>query len=329
MSVINVSNLSRIFHVTSGFFHKHKEEVVALNSVNILINEGETFGLLGPNGAGKTTLTKILTTVLLPTSGSAKIWGYDIHTEYMQIRHRIGFVFGGDRGLYWRLSGKENLEYFANVYRVPPKLSQMRIIKLLDMVGLSTRSNERVENYSRGMKQRLHIARGLINDPDLLFLDEPTIGLDPIGAREIRKLLLDLKKAGKTIFLTSHYMHEVELLCDRVAIIKDGNILCEGTPGSIKSLVSDLDILEIECLDLESSTIEQLRQDSRVINIDTYIQDQSHYLVIQSAKNTDLVVEVLSLLKNARIKKVNSRQPTLEDAYIRIIGEGKSNYFNR
>ena len=178
----------------------------ALTDVTFAIEPGELFGLLGPNGAGKTTSIKILATLLLPSSGRASVLGHDPAAEPWKVRPLIGYVFGGDRGLYDRLSARDNLSYFADVYRLPRREKGRRIDELLELVGLRGRERERVETYSRGMRQRLHIARGLLHDPPVLFLDEPTIGLDPVGARELREAVSALKDAGKTILLTTHYI---------------------------------------------------------------------------------------------------------------------------
>jgi len=229
--IISTENLCRTYQTTTGIIRREKKEIIALDGVNLSIQSGELFGLLGPNGAGKTTMTRILATVLLPTAGTAHVLGLDVVKNAREIRPHIGIVFGGDRGLYWRLSGRDNLSYFATLYGIPQDKAQKRIQELLEMVGLGERANERVEGYSRGMKQRLHIARGLIHDPEILFLDEPTVGLDPVAAREQRKVITDLKKAGKTIFLTSHYMFEIDALCDRVAILNQGKIIIEDSPS--------------------------------------------------------------------------------------------------
>lgn len=200
MAIIATQNLKRVFNTTTGVIHRKKKEIIALDGVDLTIEKGELFGVLGPNGAGKTTLTRILATILLPTSGSAQVFGLDVEKKAKEIRPRIGIVFGGERGLYWRLSGRDNLQYFADLYRMPPEVTKKRIPELLELVGMTDRANERIEGYSRGMKQRLHIARGLLHDPELLFLDEPTIGLDPIAARDLRQVIHDLRIAGKTIF---------------------------------------------------------------------------------------------------------------------------------
>src|SRR5450759_3008994 len=203
---IQVTGLRKKYVSKRGTFRRTKVETVALAGIDLVIRPGELFGLLGPNGAGKTTTVKILTTLLLPDSGEARVLGLDVVRQTAVLRGRIGFVFGGDRGLYWRLSGLNNLRYFADLYRIPPEVSRRRIGELLETLDLKGREHDKVEGYSRGMKQRLHLARGLLNQPEVLFLDEPTIGLDPVGGRELRGLVRRLANEGTTVFLTTHYM---------------------------------------------------------------------------------------------------------------------------
>jgi ABC-2 type transport system ATP-binding protein len=225
VAVIEVEELTRTYRSRTGTFRRRTAVVEALRGVSFSVEGGELFGLLGPNGAGKTTMIKVLTTLLLPTSGSARVLDHDVRREARRIRGRIGYVFGGDRGLYDRLSALDNLRYFADLYRVPPRNRVARIESLLELVELKGRERERVETYSRGMKQRLHIARGLLHDPEILFLDEPTIGLDPLGARELRQTIAGLHDAGKTIVLTTHYMYEADALCQRIAVIANGSFV--------------------------------------------------------------------------------------------------------
>ncbi len=211
-----------------------KRETVALRSLNLSVPRGSVFGLLGPNGAGKTTTVRILSTLLTPTAGRASVLGFDVMKQTAQVRENIGFVLGGDRGLYGRLTGKQNLEYFAALNHVEPRLASRRSDELLDEVGLADRRDALVEQYSRGMKQRLHIARGLLTDPEVLFMDEPTIGLDPQVAREVRSLIPRLAARGKTVLLTTHYMFEADVLCERLALIDHGEIVASGSPSEIK-----------------------------------------------------------------------------------------------
>ena len=210
MGAIQARDLVRTYKTSTGIFRRRGVEVQAVRGVSFEVADGELFGLLGPNGAGKTTTIKMLITLLIPTSGSASVLGYDVVRDAREVRKRIGYVFGGDRGLYERLSALDNLRYFAELYAVPPAEQKRRIAELLDLVGLAGREKERVEGYSRGMRQRLHIARGLLHDPPVVFLDEPTIGVDPVGARELRRTIAGLTEAGKTVLLTTHYMFEAD-----------------------------------------------------------------------------------------------------------------------
>ena len=197
MPVVEAENLRRTYRTTIGTFRRRALDVEAVRGVSFEIGEGELFGLLGPNGAGKTTTIKMLITLLIPTSGTARVLGHDVVDDATWVRARIGYVFGGDRGLYERLSALDNLRYFAELYAVEPKRQRQRIDELLELVGLKGREKERVEGYSRGMRQRLHIARGLLHDPPVVFLDEPTIGVDPVGARELRATIASLTASGE------------------------------------------------------------------------------------------------------------------------------------
>src|ERR671923_1329770 len=176
MPVVEAVDLHRTYRTSTGVLRRKWMNVEAVRGVSFEIEQGELFGLLGPNGAGKTTTIKMLITLLIPTKGTARVLGYDVVKDAREVRKRIGYVFGGERGVYERLSGYDNLRYFAELYGVPPKIQKQRIEELLELVGLKGREHERAEGYSRGMKQRLHVARGLLHDPQVLFLDEPTLG---------------------------------------------------------------------------------------------------------------------------------------------------------
>jgi ABC-2 type transport system ATP-binding protein len=246
VSILEAHDLRRTFTTTTGVLRRNRKEVEAVRGVSFAIEPGELFGLLGPNGAGKTTTIKMLITLLLPTSGSATILGLDVVRDAREVRRQIGYVFGGDRGLYERLSALDNLRYFAELYAVPARDQRARIGELLELVGLTGREKERVEGFSRGMRQRLHIARGLLHDPALLFLDEPSIGIDPVGARELRQTIAGLRDQGKTILLTTHYMFEADELCDRIAVIRTGELVAQGTPAQLKARVTAGSVVEVE-----------------------------------------------------------------------------------
>jgi ABC-2 type transport system ATP-binding protein len=246
--------------------------------------------------------------------------GHDVVANTNQIRSRIGFVFGGERGLYWRLSGRDNLRYFASLYHVDPAVSQSRIPYLLDLVGLSGRGSEKVEGYSRGMKQRLHIARTLLHDPEVLFLDEPTMGLDPVGARELRGVIRDLQSERKTIFLTTHYMFEADSLCDCIAVIDRGQIIALDTPQALKEQVSDLSVIEVEVFGIRPATLERIKSLSVLDSVSVEDRDQRQLLLAHSPRGSEAVPDLLGALEGLKVGKVVVREPTLEDAYVRLVG---------
>lgn len=321
MNAIEVEGLRRIYKATIGVIRRKVKEVEAVDDISFSVVGGELFGLLGPNGAGKTTTVKMLTTLLLPTAGTARVLGYDVVETPGPVRSRIGFIFGGERGLYWRLSGNDNLRYFASLYHVDPDVAHQRIPYLMDMVGLQARGNEKVEGYSRGMKQRLHIARTLLHDPEVLFLDEPTIGLDPVGARELRQVVRNLQSESKTILLTTHYMFEADSLCDRIAVINHGRIVAMDTPAGLKKNVSDLSVIEIEVFGIPDEVVESLRQSPAVHSVSVENRDQRQALLVHSPLGSEAVPDLLANLDGTRVGKVTVREPTLEDAYVRLVAE--------
>jgi ABC-2 type transport system ATP-binding protein len=320
MSTIKVRHLRRVYRTTIGVFRRKTKEVVAVDDISFDVQPGQLFGLLGPNGAGKTTTVKMLTTLLIPTSGMASVLGYDVVKEADAIRPRIGFIFGGERGLYWRLSGVDNLRYFASLYHVDPAVAKKRIPYLLELVSLADRGQEKVEGYSRGMKQRLHVARTLLHDPEVLFLDEPTIGLDPVGARELRQVIRNLQAENKTILLTTHYMFEADALCQRIAVIDHGCIVALDTPEALKSHVSDLSVIELEVFGVPAETLERLRAQPFVDTVSVEEREQTQMLLVHSPRGSEAVPELLAALNGLRIGKVAVREPTLEDAYVRLVG---------
>src|SRR6185437_516696 len=274
MAVVEVEELARTYRTSTGILRRRIVEVEAVRGVSFEIAKGELFGLLGPNGAGKTTTIKMLITLLLPSSGAARVLGFDVAHDAREVRKRIGYVFGGDRGLYERLSGLDNLRYFAELYGVSGRDQRRRIDEVLELVGLAGRERERVEGYSRGMRQRLHIARGLLHDPPVVFLDEPTIGVDPVGARELRALMADLIAAGKTVLLTTHYMFEADELCDRIAVIAKGRIVGEGTPEALKAGVAEGRVTEIDAFGIGEPVLDRLRAVAGVTAVVVEDRDQ-------------------------------------------------------
>lgn len=320
MNAIEVHNLRRIYRPKTGVFRQTVKEIQAVQDVSFEIRQGELFGLVGPNGAGKTTTVKMLTTLLIPTSGYALIQGYDVVKSANEVRKIIGFIFGGERGLYWRLSGNDNLRYFASLYHVDPSVSAKRIPYLLELVGLKDRGNERVEGYSRGMKQRLHVARTLLHNPDILFLDEPTIGLDPVGAREFRQVIRSLQAENKTILLTTHYMFEADELCQRIGVINHGSLIALDTPANLKSHVADLSVIEVELFGITPELVSSVRSLPFVDTVEIQSHDQKQALMVQTRRGSEAVPDLLNHLNGIKIGRVQVREPTLEDAYVRLVG---------
>jgi ABC-2 type transport system ATP-binding protein len=309
VQAVDVQDVGRVFTP------RRREPVTALDDVSLSIPTGEVHGLLGPNGAGKTTLVKILSTVLLPTTGRAFVCGHDVVAETKAVRPLIGIVFGGERGLYTRLSARQNLEYWGALYRLSGAAIKERTAILLERVGLTDRADQRVEEFSRGMKQRLHLARGLMGDARVLFLDEPTTGMDPLAAREFRTLIAELKREGRTILLTTHDMVEAETVCDRVTLIDRGRILATETPRTLGSLISRFQRIDVEgAPDALIAEIELLTGVSAV----AWQPDGSVRIEVNEDGATTVV---LKQLVDAGVTSVKTSLPSLDEVYVQMIGE--------
>ena len=301
--------------ITRVFTPRRRDPVTALDGVSLSIPGGEVHGLLGPNGAGKTTLVKILSTVLLPTEGSASVCGHDVVAETKAVRPLIGIVFGGERGLYTRLTARQNLEYWGALYRLSGGEIKSRSAALLERVGLTDRADQRVEEFSRGMKQRLHLARGLMGDAKVLFLDEPTTGMDPLAAREFRRLIGELKGEGRTILLTTHDMVEAETVCDRVTLIDRGRVLATETPRTLGTLIS-----RFQRIDVDGAPAELLAEIEGISGVSavTMQPDGSVRIEVNEEGATSLV---LRRLVDAGVTDVRTSLPSLEEVYVQVIGE--------
>lgn len=260
----------------------------AVAGISFSVQQGEIFGFLGPNGAGKTTTVNMLIGQLLPSAGSGSVAGYDIVRERERIKPAIGVVFE-DHALYERMSGKANLEFFCSLHRVPAR----RATELLALVGLRDRARDSVKKYSQGMKQRLAIARALVNSPKVLFLDEPTRGLDPGAARAIRQMISDLNDAGATVFLTTHYMEEADLLCDRVAFINEGRLVAVDNPRALK-------------LKYGKRQLRVVRRDNSEVALD--LDDGADAQRLEQ------------MLRASEVLTIHSQEATLEDVYIQLTG---------
>jgi ABC-2 type transport system ATP-binding protein len=306
---VDVQDIRRVFTP------RKREPVVALDDVSLSIPLGEVHGLLGPNGAGKTTLVKILSTVLLPSAGRAFVCGHDVVAETKAVRPLIGIVFGGERGLYTRLSARQNLEYWGALYQLNGAEIKKRTELLLERVGLTDRAGQRVEEFSRGMKQRLHLARGLMGDARVLFLDEPTTGMDPLAAREFRQLIGELKGEGRTILLTTHDMVEAETVCDRVTLIDHGRLLATETPRTLGSLISRFQRIDVE--DAPEELLAELEHIAGVSSVSTQADGSARIEVTEEGATS----VVLRRLVDSGVTSVKTSLPSLEEVYVQMIGE--------
>ena len=277
MNAIEVENLSRSFN-----------SVRAVDNITFSVPVGEIFGFLGHNGAGKTTTIRMLSGQLLPTSGRGRVAGCDVITEQSRLKPLIGVV-SEHQNLYERMSARENLEFAARLYG----LSSRSVDEALDQVKLVDRAKDNVKTYSNGMKQRLLIARALLHRPQIVFLDEPTRGLDPVAARDIRRLIVDMSKQGATIFLTTHYMEEADNLCARVAFLSEGRIVALDTPDSLKIAHGE-------------NSVKVLLDNGESLDISLDQQDAGQQLQ--------------QLLSEGRVRSLHSAEATLEEVFLRISG---------
>lgn len=334
--IVCVNNLRKLYHRTkpkegilvwqrllpSG---KVTDEFVAVDDVSFTIRQGEIFGLLGPNGAGKTTTIKMLSTLLEPTAGTATVCDYDVVTQANQVRQQLGAVLTGERSIYWKLTGRENLEYFAALYHIPRPQAKARIEELLARFELSKRADELVEKYSTGMKQRIAIAKALLAKPPVILLDEPTLGLDPQAARNLRELILELKADGHTILLTTHYMEEADLLSDRIGIIDGGNIIALDTSARLKASINQLDVMQLEVANYDPALTDQLTTLPTVTNVASrYLNSDSAWSLALHTTDSrgmlPLLIETIGT-KAGQIRHMQIAQPTLEDVFIALTGK--------
>lgn len=324
-SIIRVESLSKTFITKERKKgqKKKKRVVEALKDVNLDVFVGENFGLLGPNGAGKTTLIKCLTTLLLPTSGTAWVNGYNIEKSEDQVRASLGCMLMGDRGLYWKLTGRENLDYFGALYHVPRDVRQKRIDFLIDLLKIDEFAHRTVETFSSGQKMLLAFAKALVNDAPILFFDEPTVTMDVPTARELRRIVRALnKEEGKTIVYTTHLMHEAEELCDRVAIIDRGQIIALGTPNELKSSLVRDDVVQMEGV-FPTTVVERIRSIPGIRSVTVRDEAEGRVRLAVQCENSRLLlprmIEAASS-DGASLEYIKPQEVTLEDVFITRTG---------
>ncbi|MGH2521196.1 MAG: ABC transporter ATP-binding protein [Anaerolineales bacterium] len=304
-----------------GLFKSEEKQVEALKGVSFEIKPGEIFGLLGPNGAGKTTLIKCLTTLLLPTSGEAWINGYHLTQDDNPIRATVGCMLMGERGLYWKLTGRENLVFFGALYHLNPAARRRRADEIIERLNLGELADRAVETYSSGQKMKLAFAKALINDAPLLILDEPTNTLDLPSARELRAVVRELNDEGKTVIYTTHIMAEAETMCDRVAIIDRGEVLALGTVPELKAALHRDAVIRIEGVISASASqaVEKLPGVSRAAL--AAINGHTQLTVVADDQQMLLprLIETLTAHK-AVVQKITPEEVTLEDVFIARTG---------
>lgn len=298
---------------------KHYGEIRAVDGVDLRVEEGELYGFLGPNGAGKTTTISILSTLLKPTSGRAEVAGFDVLRDPRKVRERIGIVFQ-DPSLDEELTGRENLVFHARLYKVPKADRDRRINDLLSMVELADRAKDRVKEYSGGMRRRLELARGLLHRPLVLFLDEPTLGLDPQTRSHMWDYIRRLNREDRvTMMLTTHYMEEADELCHRIGVIDRGRIVAEGTPTELKSAMGG-DLVYVNLNGGSESHADALRSLADVRKV-TPIQDG---LQLEVSRGETAIPRILDALKahGGNVSSISLKKPTLNDVFIKLTGHG-------
>jgi ABC-2 type transport system ATP-binding protein len=324
---IKTTDLTRNYQIR-GSKKQEAKELLALQGINLEVQPGELFGLLGPNGAGKTTLIKILTTLLAPTRGQAEVAGLDVIRQSSQVRQRINMVSGGETSGYGLLTVRENLWMFSQFYGIPSEQANRRIKELLEIVGLADRMNTKSSDLSTGLRQKMNIVRGFMTDPDVLFLDEPTLGLDVGASREVRRFVRrwvdehpGSGQAGRTLLLTTHYMVEADELCDRVAIINKGKVLAVDTPANLKRSLQQEAIFRLEVSPLDGTPPEHFSTLPGVHSL-TYSPQDGYSLLEMVLASDDALGEVVSALTaaNLHLLRLQKHEPTLEDVFVELVG---------
>jgi ABC-2 type transport system ATP-binding protein len=335
--VILIEGLSKVFEVRArgtSWWHPllgrgEKRTSTALDGLSLVVPEGSFYSLLGANGAGKTTTMKILCTLLLPDAGRACVAGYDVVRQPRQVRERLGVSIRGERSVYWRLTGRQNLEYFGALTGLRGAEARRRIGEIVALIGLTERIDDYVERYSMGMKQRLAIGCALVHEPPVLLLDEPTIGLDPHGARALRHFIREdlCRGRGVTVLYTTHYMHEAEELSDRVAVLHGGRVVAEGTPEEVRAGAAHEDALEIRVRGLDGPGLEALRRHPAVSGVASTVGRDGTATLHITSRDGELPVAALMEAVTAADGQVVSMQvlrPSLEDAFVALTGTSVS-----
>jgi ABC-2 type transport system ATP-binding protein len=297
-----------------------RKQVQALKGVSLDIPKGRVYGLLGPNGAGKTTLIKCLATLVLPSSGTARVNGFDVLKESFYARASMGVCQGNERSIYWKLTARENLIFFGKLYRMTTSEAKERADELLGRMDLLEKSDEKAENLSHGMRMKIVFARSLLHDPPVLLFDEPTQGLDPTFATDLRSYIQN-KLRDKTILLTTHYMHEADMLCDKIALINEGEIQSLGTPHDLKENVRDYDSVQIRVLGVPN--IDEIKGFANVMSTAMSTRNGHSEIVVNAHDGYDMAHTLLNYLHNipdVKVEHFEIKEPTLDDVFLQLTG---------
>ncbi len=326
---VETIDLTKRFTQTSGFIDflpvSKKKETTAIENVNLKIRKGELFGIVGPNGAGKTTLIKVLCTLILPTSGSAYVNGYDIIKEEEKARSSLGFVSGDERSFYWRLTGRQNLEFFAalNNFHHPNK----KVNEVLDIIDFADKADNKFYTYSAGMKQWMAIARGLLNDPEVLFMDEPTKSLDPISAQKLRAFIKErlMEEQRKTVFLSTHYLEEAEQLCDRIAIIDKARIRACGTLNELRKIIRKDENYILEIKGLSKDALAKIGEVEGIVSFSMNVHSDVVFLEIGLSNSEVVLPQLIQSIVNAggKIQACSARKTAFNEVFVEIVERGK------
>jgi ABC-2 type transport system ATP-binding protein len=320
-------NLTKKFIPIRGFIDLlhpfRKKAVTALEDVNIKIRKGELFGILGPNGAGKTTLIKVLCTLILPTCGTAYVSGYDIVKEEEKVKAAIGLVTGEERSFYWRLTGRQNLIFFASLHKLSSSEVQSRVNDVLNFVALKEKADDKFHSYSTGMKQRMAIARGLLNEPEILFMDEPTKSLDPGAAQKLRAFIKErlVKEQRKTVFLSTHHLDEAEQLCDRIAVINNGRIKACGALSELRDMIGKRERYVIKVKNLSNRVPGKLSDLDGIIASSTHLHADVVTLELQLSDSETVLPQIIELIvgTGGKIHACNSKELVIDEIFAQLM----------
>jgi len=326
-TAISTDNLTKRFPRTSGYRDllpfRERQWVTAVESVNIDIQEGEFFGLLGPNGAGKTTLIKLLCCLVLPNSGAAQVFGRDIMREEQAVKKLVGLVSAEERSFFWRLTGRENLRFYASLYHLSGQHMKEHIDELLKLVGLADEGDVRFQNYSTGMRQKLAITRGLLSRPQVLFVDEPTRSLDPISAQAVRAFLKEkVAGEGKTVVLATHNLTEAEQLCDRLAIMDHGRVIAMGSVQELRSLFQRHEECELQVRHFSETILSRLRHIDGILECQVTNQhDGVSSLELRISDRSVVLPQVLQIMVNngAEVCDCQLRELPLDEIFVQAL----------